>query len=204
MHAVESISAPLSAERAHLLEYDSRLGLLKLARRFRWDAFLVLDASFGSRRRWTRFNKREGDFRTATTPGGQLWKGLKEKDQTRPSRGWSCTCKFYMMNTCFILFVHTCEDGTLVTLKIKTDQISSSVDSYSTEQFWSQWDVQGSDWKSHWQLFFGTFVLTASSVQSHPHVFLFLFLCLKQRFHWCAVWQIFKVFKTPKTALGFR
>lgn len=92
VHAVESISAPLSAGRAHRLEYDSRLGLLKLARRFRWDAFLVLDASFGSRRRWTGFNQREGDSRTATTPGGQLWKGLKGKDQTGPSRGWSCTC----------------------------------------------------------------------------------------------------------------
>lgn len=67
VHALQSISAPLSAERARLLKYDGRLGLLKLARRLRWDALLVLDAPFGSRRRWTGFSQREGDFRTATT-----------------------------------------------------------------------------------------------------------------------------------------
>lgn len=128
VHAAQSVSAPLSAETTRLLEYDSRLGLLKLARRFPLHSFLVLVAPFGSRSRWTRFNRWEGDFRT-TPPQAEHSEGTKGE---RPDLFFQkmelhspVQCDRHLFHFCFAL---PCNDGRLAMLKKIKDQKSSSVE----------------------------------------------------------------------------
>lgn len=192
--APQRFRAPLSAEMTRLLQYDSRLALPKLARRSAWYLFLVLVASFGSRSRWTRFSQREGDFRT-TAPQAEHCEGTKgEAPDLFFSRRRSCTRPCDAVDALFHFVSHL-----LATME---DQRSKQ---------WQRWILKyravlvplGCERK--WLKLSLTAVLW--HVCSHclfcpvtQPCFSFLFLCLKQRFHWCAVWQIFKVFKIPKTS----